>query len=178
MLVALRSILLLCALLPMGALAQESLLLLQLVNALRAEHGLPPVPISPSLNAVAAAHVRDLEAHPPGGQCNLHSWSQSGAWTPCCYTGNHKQARCMWDKPREITRGAYTGDGYEISAWYSDRMTPSQALESWKRSSAHLSLVLSRGIWSNTTWQAMGGAVFGRYAVVWFGKVAEPQAPR
>ena len=84
----------------------------------------------------------------------------------------------MWDKPREITRGSYAGDGFEISAWHSDRMTPTQALESWKRSSPHLSVILNRGNWSNIAWQAMGGAVSGRYAVVWFGKVAEPQAPR
>jgi hypothetical protein len=84
----------------------------------------------------------------------------------------------MWGKPREITAGSYAGDGFEISAWHSERMTPSQALETWKGSSAHLNVVLNRGTWSNTTWQAMGGAVFGRYAVVWFGKLAEPQASR
>ena len=174
----LRAASLLCLLMPVVALAQESLPLLQLVNAYRVEHGLRSVPISPSLNAVAAAHVRDLEAHTPTGQCNLHSWSPAGSWTPCCYTSDHKQARCMWDKPREITQGAYSGDGFEISAWSSDPMSPRQALESWKISPAHIGVVLNRGIWASTTWQAMGGAVYGRYAVVWFGKAADAASPR
>lgn len=178
MLLILRSVLLLCSLLPLAAFAQESSPLLRQVNALRAEHGLPAVPISPALNAVAAAHVRDLAAHPPSGQCNLHSWSQSGSWTSCCYTRDHKQARCMWDKPREITHGSYTGDGFEIAAWYSQGMTPGQALASWKDSDDHLNILLNRGIWSKTKWQAVGGAVFGHYAVVWFGKVAESKTPR
>lgn len=167
-----------CLLMPVAAAEQASLPLLQLVNDYRVEHGLASVPISRSLNAVAAAHVRDLEEHPPTGQCNLHSWSAAGPWTPCCYTSDHQQALCMWDKPREITRGAYSGDGFEISAWSGDPISPEQALEIWKSSPAHKDMLLNRGLWTDAAWQAMGGAVYGHYAVVWFGKEAEAAAPR
>ena len=49
--------------------------------------------------------LADLERHPPSGQCNTHSWSANARWSACCYTRDHAQARCMWDKPREISRG-------------------------------------------------------------------------
>lgn len=53
-----------------------------------------------------------------GGECNLHSWSNNGygLWNGCCYTSNHAAASCMWDKPREISGGIFTGNGYENSA--------------------------------------------------------------
>lgn len=89
--------------------------LIRMVNAYRVEQGLNPVASSPSLSQVAVDHVKDLERSPPGGQCNNHSWSSAGKWTTCCYTADHAQARCMWDKPREITGGAYRGNGYEIA---------------------------------------------------------------
>ena len=47
-------------------------------------------------------------------ECNLHSWSDKGPWSACCYTPDHAQAQCMWDKPSELTN--YPGNGYEISA--------------------------------------------------------------
>ena len=140
-----------------------------LINEERAQKGLVPVPVSRSLSAVAEAHVRDLQAHPPSGACNMHSWSASGSWTPCCYTADHAQARCMWVKPAEITGGAYRGDGFEISASRTPRMTPAQALESWRGSSAHYAVIMNQGMWARFTWRAIGVGVSENYAVVWFG---------
>ncbi|MFM7783963.1 MAG: hypothetical protein ACKPE6_04865, partial [Gammaproteobacteria bacterium] len=46
------------------------------VNRYRERRGLAPIPVSPLLNEVAAAHVADLEANYRHGRiCNMHSWS-------------------------------------------------------------------------------------------------------
>lgn len=156
--------------------AQAHEALSQLLNAYRAAHGLPAVPASPSLDKVAEAHARDLERHTPQGACNMHSWSNNGPWSACCYTDDHARAQCMWDKPREITGGLYRSEGFEISAWYSARMTPEIALASWHGSPAHLGLLLNREGWSDVRWQAMGTAISEHYAVVWFGETRDPAA--
>jgi len=145
-----------------------------MVNAQRAQAGLPPVPFSRSLTRVAELHVRDLQAHRPSGSCNMHSWSAAGPWTPCCYTGDHAQARCMWSKPAEITGGKYRGHGFEISSWGSGRVTPEVALDGWRRSSAHFAVIMNQGIWASSTWRAMGVGLSENYAVVWFGTEADP----
>jgi hypothetical protein len=122
---------------------------------------------------VAEAHVQDLEAHHPDtGSCNLHSWSDQGSFTGCCYTDDHAEAECMWDKPRELT--VYTGDGYEIAAWSGGRLSPNEALDLWRESSGHHDVILSRGIWASPPWQAMGAAISEHYAVVWFGTEPDP----
>lgn len=146
------------------------------VNAYRVSQGLPAVTVSKSLTRVADAHVRDLELNAPhGGVCNLHSWSSNGSWTPCCYTGDHAQAQCMWRKPREITGGVYTGNGYENAAGGgSGNLTTSAALNLWRGSQPHHDVILNRGVWANLTWRAIGAANSGRYAVLWFGEQVDP----
>lgn len=167
------------ALLPVGVglfLATPSLAqtasdrLADLVNGYRVARGLPAITVSVALTRVAQDHVRDLESSRPSGTCNAHSWSPGGDWTPCCYTTDQTRAQCMWDKPREITRGAYAGNGYEIAYETSGRVTPEAALEGWKASSGHIGVVLNRGIWSSAHWRSMGVAVSTHYAVVWFGE--------
>jgi len=151
--------------------------LARMVNDYRADNGLPPVPMSRSLNAVAQAHVRDLMENRPDtatgfgrGNCNMHSWSAAGRWKPVCYTRDHARATSMWSKPREITRGAYPGNGYEIAYWWSGEITPEIALDGWQDSPAHNDLIVEDGPWRGADWQAMGVGIDGHYAVVWFGK--------
>jgi hypothetical protein len=151
----------------------ETRLLIDLIFDYRAENGLAAIALSPSLSRVAAAHVADLERHPPEGRCNAHSWSANGNWTPCCYTRDHAQARCMWDKPHEISRGAYTGDGFEIVCHNEDGMTAQAAFACWRRSRQHHDVLLNRGIWRDRPWRAMGVAVSAHYAVVWLGEAPE-----
>lgn len=141
-----------------------------LINGFRVAQGLPEVPVSPLLTAVAQAHVQDLDRHPPVGQCNGHSWSAAGTWSACCYTADHAQAQCMWDKPREITHGAYPGPGFEIVFWAGGEATPDMAFERWQGSVGHLDVLLNRGVWSRSNWQAMGVAVSAHHAAVWFGE--------
>jgi len=72
----------------------------KLINAYRAEKKLPNIPFSSKLTEVAELHAMDLMAHPPKGDCNMHSWSDQEKWEGCCYTDDHKKASCMWDKPK------------------------------------------------------------------------------
>lgn len=143
--------------------------LYELIMQYRAEKGLPSIPISPSLTYVAQVHVRDMHNHPPMGDCNLHSWSEYGEWSSCCYTGDHAQAKCMWNKPRELTQ--YQGPGYEIAFYHSVGVTPQNALDGWKNSKkGHNDVIINQDIWNKHTWRAIGIGIYKEYAVVWFGE--------
>lgn len=155
---------------PTGCTA-EGLALIAEVNAYRVDNGLPAVPASSSLCIVAETHVTDLATNMPNtGPCNLHSWSDQGSWSPCCYTPDHAQAQCMWDKPGELS--AYPGNGYEIS--YGGSSSPQAAVQAWSNSSGHDAVMLNEGIWAGYPWGAMGGAIRDGYAHVWFGTQTDP----
>ena len=102
----------------------------------------------------------------------MHSWSRSTAWSGCCYTEDHAQASCMWQKPREIA--AFAGNGYEVATGGGGTMTPANAVTSWQGSSAHNAVILSQGMWSSKPWRAMGTAIYGGHAVVWFAEESDP----
>jgi uncharacterized protein YkwD len=158
-----------------ACLSSEEEKLGSLINAYRSEKGLPPVPLSQSLTRVAQAHVRDLyENRPNTGSCNLHSWSDKGNWTPVCYTPDHKNASGMWLKPREITNGIYTNDGYEIAYWHSAQANAEGAFNAWKASSGHNAVMIEDSIWKGMKWGAMGIGIYQNYAVVWFGQATDP----
>lgn len=78
----------------------------------------------------------------------------------------------MWSKPSEITRGVYSGNGYEIGfgSPQSGLATPEAAIAGWLGSLLHSAVMLERGIWAGKDWQALGVAIHGRYAVAWFGE--------
>ncbi len=143
-----------------------------LINNDRKLKGLNPVALSPSLCYVAQCHVKDLAENNPSGKiCNLHSWSDKGPWSACCYTGDHRKAPCMWSKPAELTR--YKSEGYEIAYWTNEVLTPEQfavkAFRGWKNSPDHYEVIINRGQWSSVQWKAMGIGYYKGYTVVWFG---------
>lgn len=163
--------------------------LTRIVNDYRQRSGLPRVAYSPLLSRVAQAHVDDMARQGDGGldvldmrdprsgqPCNAHSWSDDGDWTPVCFTPDGRYAQAMWDKPKEITRGAYQGIGIEIAAWSSRGITPEFALELWQDSRPHDDVILERGPWRGSDWQAMGVALGGSFAFIWFGKEPDPGA--
>lgn len=174
-------LILLVFLLPFNGQAQdlnaEELALYELIMTYRAAQGLPRIPLSPSLNTVAQAHTRDLMNHRPNyGNCNTHSWSKHGNWSACCYTPDHKQAKCMWNKPRELT--SYTGNGYEIAfraklQSTNDRLSAERALRSWQKSHHHNAVIINEGPWKKHNWKAIGISIFGSFATVWFGDVPD-----
>lgn len=145
--------------------------LVQVINDYRVSQGLPAIPVSDAMMTVAVAHAQDLAAADLDwdGACNAHSWSDDGPWTGCCYTSDHAQAECMWNKPRELTD--YPGNGYEIAA--RGYGSAQDALVGWQGSSGHHNVILNADIWEDITWQAIGGANFGGYHVVWFGEEAD-----
>ena len=149
-----------------------------LINAYREEKGLQAIPLSASLCLVAGAHAWDLHNnHPDKDKCNMHSWSDQGPWTACCYTEDHEEAECLWMKPSELTD--YVGFGYEI-AYYNSLPAEKHddiaraALNGWKSSPGHNQLIINKNGWKRMNWQAMGVGICGNYTVVWFGEKKDP----
>ena len=155
--------------------SEEENELFELLNEYRESKKLAPIPFSAALTKVAQAHVRDLHFNynfSPDAKCNPHSWSKKGEWSDCCYTNDHKQAQCMWDKPKEIA--GYNSAGYEIAYYQSNGAEPFVALEGWKKSKGHNPVMVNSGIWEKVTWEAMGVGIFEEYGVVWFGAKSDP----
>lgn len=167
-----------------SCLSEEQAELLEAVNEYREQNSLPPVPWSVTLTQVGQYHVQDAVNNGStlfNGTCNLHSWSsdQPQLWQGGCYTSDHANPSIMWDKPREISGGAFRGNGYELAA--SGYISLEAALEGWKRSSGHNTVMLNQGVWNRFTWRSMGvGVTEGRYYFLWFSDTADyqPQARR
>jgi len=163
---------------PEVCLSETEREIVHLINEYRRAMGLDSVPLSKSLTYVAQVHVKDLaENHPYSRRCNLHSWSDKGPWTPCCYTKDKKQASCMWFKPRELTN--YEFEGYEIAFWTNQpRLDPAKfasvSLKAWKKSPAHNNVIINGSEWKRLTWKAMGVGFYQGYSVVWFGEDDDP----
>jgi hypothetical protein len=145
------------------------------INEYRKANGLSPIKLSKSLCKVAQAHAYDLSYNRPfSSTCNMHSWSDKGKWTSCCYTADHKQAQCMWNKPRELSN--YKGDGFEIShgfqqfdSFSGDTVTVKSSLEGWKNSKGHNNVILNKEIWAKMKWNAIGIGINRDFSCVWFG---------
>ncbi|EGO65002.1 CAP domain-containing protein [Acetonema longum] len=161
--------------------AQEAHLA-RLINQYRRDNGLGAIPVSRTLTRVARLHVRDLDQYQPqnatdsrGLPGNLHSWSDKGNWTSVIYTADHQYAAAMWNKPREISNQIYLGNGFEIAfGTQGHQATPESALAAWLDSPGHKAVIMESGDWQDKHWPAMGVAVYGGYAVVWFGDTEDP----
>jgi uncharacterized protein YkwD len=159
--------------LPEICLSPTEIELYKLINEYRAQKGLPAVKLSASLSFVARTHAKDQSDNfKDGGRCNMHSWSKSATWSSCCYSPDHKRAKCMWDKPRELTN--YQADGFEISfystyPYSSPEVFARDILNGWKKSPGHNDVIMNKRIWKNMKWQAIGIGINGDYADVWFG---------
>jgi uncharacterized protein YkwD len=153
---------------------KKEIALYNIIIDARLKKNLPEIPLSNSLNKVAQCHVRDLNAYPPSNTCGLHSWSKNGPWEPVCYKSSKKGPQLMWSKPSELTD--YKGNGFEIAFWSSSsNIAPEEIFHSWETSYGHYSVIMNKGIWAKYTWQAIGVAAEGNYAVVWFGKESDPK---
>lgn len=154
------------------------------LNSERKAIGLDTIELSAKLSEVAAQHVHDLMVNKPyNDKCNPHSWSDEGDWDQCCYTSDHANPECMWEKPSELTD--YPGKGYEIVALQesgsdpSAEISPAKAVELWMESKGHSSVILNQNSFSSIEWKAIGVAIEGNWASVWFGRRAdESKAPR
>ncbi|MEQ8362621.1 MAG: CAP domain-containing protein [Cyclobacteriaceae bacterium] len=150
-------------------LSQEERKLFDLIMDYRKSKKLKPIPYSAKLTKVAQTHVKDLMenyAYTSRNECNPHSWSNKGNWSSCCYTSDHAQASCMWDKPKEIS--GYEGNGFEIAYYSSGGANAVEGIEGWKKSPGHNPLLINSGTWSKLEWKGIGIGIYGQYGVVWF----------
>jgi len=148
--------------------AKEDVQLTKELNDFRASQGLPRIPVSAHLTKVARFHTSVGKSNYEDRSCNMHSWGEDSQsperWSPCCYTSDHAEAACMWNKPKELT--PYKGNGYEISAGgYANNAA---AIQGWFKSSGHRVVMLSEGSWSRIN-GAIGCAVTDRLYHCWFG---------
>lgn len=155
----------------------EEMKLYGLIMEYRKSKKLEPIPLSAKLTLVAQTHARDLAEQyefKANNKCNPHSWSKKGSWTSCCYTNDHKRARCMWDKPREIA--GYPGNGFEIAYYSSLGANATEGIEGWKISPGHNPLLINSGTWSKVKWNAIGVGIYKEYGLVWFGEVEDKES--
>lgn len=153
-------------------LSSDEIHLYRLINEYRAFSGLEIIPLSKSLSYVAHVHVRDLEANRPDlHSCNLHSWSDKGNWTACCYSKDPNRTNCMWNKPRELT--TYMGNGQELILWENIPASARSAFDQWRNFEPTNDMLLNRDRWSDRTWKGVGIAIYQGYASVWFGEVTD-----
>ena len=157
-----------------------------LVNNERRNAGLRPLHCDANMRWVAYKHLDDADEGAKqnlawGDECNLHSWLVK---SPCCYTSDHENAECMWGKPyvscirpqmysqtngniQELS-GWDDRTGFEISAWFSNKMSATQAINQWKGSSGHYDMIMSRGKWSDL--KTVGCGYRNNHAHCWFAK--------
>jgi uncharacterized protein YkwD len=159
---------------PEVCVTAEEKKLYDLMMEYRKSKGLEPIPLSAKLTLVAQTHAKDLAVNykfDPNDKCNPHSWSKKGKWSPCCYTSDHKQAKCMWDKPKEIA--GYNSAGYEIAYYSSRGATAAEGLAGWQKSPAHNPLIINEGMWDKAHWKAVGVGFYKEYGIVWFGEAED-----
>lgn len=155
-------------------LSAEETKLYDLIMEYRKSKKLESIPLSAKLTLVAQTHAKDLAEHyefNPKNKCNPHSWSEKGSWTSCCYTNDHKQASCMWNKPQEIA--GYNGNGFEIAYYSSIGASAKEGIDGWKISPGHNPLLINSGTWSKMKWNAIGIGIYKEYGIVWFGEVED-----
>ena len=148
------------------------------VNNWRVKHELRAQPISASLVATAREHgsAQHDGAFNSGG-CNAHSWTKDPSgedrWEACCYDNQNLGAtqKCMTDKPKQVTGGAYTGNGYEIAATNrgNDADGYQRAVVAWDNSGGHQRYMMNSG---GNVENAMGCSMNGM-AVCFFSAQSE-----
>lgn len=141
--------------------SSEEQTLFQLVNKYRLAHNRPALTLSTSLSTLANRRTLDM-------RLNMKALTHS--WSDCPYNiSDQKTWGCMMDSPQRLKTG-YPGQGYEtLYRTTSGQAQPSLALEAWEKSSLHRSIILNEGMFKDMTWDEVGVAVDGEYAVLWFG---------
>jgi hypothetical protein len=165
---------------PGTCISAEGADLLARVNAYRQQNGLAAVPVSRTLMTVAQWHARDATLNGASifnATCNLHSWSNTRPelWSGGCYTSDHANREMMWNKPAELSGGAYASEGFENAA--QGYASPAAALAGWQGSPAHNQVILNQGGWAQLSWRSIGVGIdmSSRYYFLWFGYQNDPQ---
>lgn len=135
--------------------------LFDLVNKYRIANGRSEVKLSTPLSLVANRRMLDLKQN---HKFLTHSWSN------CKYDINDEKTwSCVTDSPKRLNSG-YTGLGYEtLYRTTMGRAMPVPALDAWKKSPLHNSIILNLGIFKDLEWEELGIALDGQFAALWFG---------
>lgn len=141
--------------------SNEEQQLANLINQYRKENKLSEVPISKPLSVLANRHLLDLQINV---KFLTHSWSN------CPYDVKNKETwNCLTEAPKRLNVD-FNGIGFEnLYKNFNANASPILALEGWKKSSLHNSLILNLGIFSSQNWEAFGVSIRGQYAAIWFG---------
>lgn len=143
------------------SLSAEERVLHDLLNEYRKSKGRPRVSQSDSLTWLANRHLLDV-------RFNLKKFTHS--WSNCPYDeGNKATSDCMSGSARRLKTG-FDGDTYEtLFASSGGAADPRFAIESWKKSTLHNSILLNQGMFASMNWEEVGIAISGNYAAFWFG---------
>ena len=135
--------------------------LYDLVVKYRAANGLPAVRLSPLLSMVGNRHIIDLVQ-------NVKSFTHG--WSNCPYDINDEKTwPCVSDSPKRLNSG-YSGQAFEtLFRTATGKATPAQAMEAWKKSKLHNSIILNLDAFRDMPWDEVGVAIDSGYAVLWFG---------
>lgn len=152
--------------------SSEEYRLYELINALRRVNDMPAIDLSASMTHVAHLHIADLnQNHPDTSICNLHSWSDKGEWTSCCYQAYVPNQDCMWDKPKQLTPYKYRG--YELAYFDPEGINPDSLMMFWITIPEVQDMLLNRAAYKKKKWLAAGVGIEQGYAVLWFGQVKD-----
>lgn len=142
--------------------SREERELFDLLTAYRTANKLPQLRLSPSLSLVANRKMLDLKQ-------NIKKLTHS--WSNCPYDiADRKTWNCVNDAPLRLKCG-YNGQGFEtLFHSINQRAKPAAALNAWKKSELHNSIILNLGMFANLEWDEVGVAIDGEYAALWFGR--------
>jgi uncharacterized protein YkwD len=143
------------------AVSSKEMELFNAVNAYREANGQPPVRLSESLSRLGNRRTLDLVQNM---KMLTHSWSN------CRYDFKDEATwPCLSGSPARLNSG-YNGKGYEtIYRTSKNEVDPGLALEAWKKSDLHSSIILNKGMFAAMPWEEFGVAIDGPYATLWFG---------
>lgn len=140
--------------------------LFEIVNKYRAANGRAELRLSEPLSKVANRRMLDLRQNL---KVLTHSWSN------CSYdVKDEKTWPCVTDAPKRLNSG-YGGQGYEtLFRTALGRALPVSALDAWKKSPLHNSIILNLEAFKDLEWEEFGVAIDGQFAALWFGNSAGP----
>jgi len=145
---------------------QEEYELVKMINEYRATFSKSQLNLSNSLCFVAHQHNTDLFINKPDTLgCNMHSWSEKGNWTPCCYNSSLEDKACLYDKPMELTD--FPGSGFELIFWDSKNANAIDAFDFWRSIEYSRSVLLNENEPYEDVWKSIGVSIEGSYAIVW-----------
>ncbi|MFN0141398.1 MAG: CAP domain-containing protein, partial [Pyrinomonadaceae bacterium] len=135
--------------------------LFDLVNKYRIANGRGAIRYSAPLSKVANRRMLDLKQNL---KILTHSWSN------CKYDiKEEKTWYCVTEAPKRLNSG-YGGQGYEtLYRTTMGKALPVSALDAWKKSTLHNSIILNMGTFKDLDWEEMGVAIDGQFAALWFG---------